>query len=305
MKIAYINYRFHQSSLSIIKWANSIISEYQSEGFDLTLRQLYYQMVARDLIPNTKREYARIGGIISKGRLAGYIDWESIVDRTRTTRSNPHWDNPQGVIAAAQSGYLNDLWKYQAYRPEVWIEKDALTGVISGVCRRLDVPYFSCRGYSSQSAMWRAASRMYTWGKGGQIPIIFHLGDHDPSGIDMTRDIEDRMAVFGIGYRWNGFKVERIALNWEQIEEYSPPSNFAKATDSRFASYVREYGTDCWELDALDPRTMVALIEEKVSELIDDDLWEEDYQKQEKGRAQLGQIKENYTKIVKFLSTEN
>ena len=85
-KITYKEYRLKQASLDIINQANQIIREYSAQGFDLTLRQLYYQFVSRDLIPNSQREYKRLGSIINKGRLAGLVDWNAIVDRTRNLR---------------------------------------------------------------------------------------------------------------------------------------------------------------------------------------------------------------------------
>lgn len=262
------------ATLAIVAKANEIIADYAAQGFSLTLRQLYYQFVARDLIPNTERSYKRLGSIINDGRLAGLIDWSAIEDRTRNLRANPHWDDPASVIEAARQSYRIDMWENQPKRVEVWIEKEALAGVISGVCEELDVPYFSCRGYVSQSEQWRAGHRArYHFNRESQQTVILHLGDHDPSGIDMTRDNDDRLAMFA-GYR-GAPNVQRIALNMDQIDEYGPPPNPAKFTDSRFESYVRDYGHQSWELDALEPRVLVELIREKVAIYRDEDLWAE------------------------------
>jgi hypothetical protein len=165
------------------------------------------------------------------------------------------------------------MWARQKYRPEVWIEKDALVGVIEDVCSRLDVPYFSCRGYTSQSEMWVGGQRIGQWAKRAkrQTPVIFHFGDHDPSGKDMTRDIVDRLEMF-----MGGVKLERLALNMNQIEQYHPPPNPAKTTDSRAEAYIAEFGNDSWELDALEPKVITALIEKSVKALIDKKIWKED-----------------------------
>ena len=162
------------------------------------------------------------------GRLAGLIDWNRIVDRTRNLEGNSHWGNPGEIMRSAAHSFRLDKWANQPYRVECWIEKDALRGVIAGVCNELDIPHFSCRGYTSISEMWVAARRLQHWIARGQTPVILHLGDHDPSGVDMTRDIFDRLQTF-----MGGAEVKRLALNWDQVEMYNPPPNPAKLTDSR------------------------------------------------------------------------
>ena len=126
----FITKNFHDATLTLIQRANEIIAEYEAQGFALTLRQLYYQFVARRLLENRQSEYKRLGSIINDARLAGLIDWDSIEDRTRELRSHAHWDDPSEIVAACASQYREDLWASQEHRPEVWIEKDALVGII-------------------------------------------------------------------------------------------------------------------------------------------------------------------------------
>ena len=261
MKYEYKTINFRTKGRKRIDQANEIIEEYAEDGFDLTLRQLYYQFVARNLIPNTPREYKNLGEIINNGRLAGLIDWESIVDRTREHQSKSHWTSPAHIISKAARGYAIDTRIDQDRYIEVWVEKDALAGVIERACGPLDVGYLSCRGYVSQSTMWRAAMRFENENK---PVVLLHLGDHDPSGIDMGRDIQDRLDIFEADVT-----VKRIALNMEQVEQEQPPPNPAKTTDSRYAKYMDEYGNESWELDALDPRYLTALITKCVNKLTD------------------------------------
>jgi len=195
-KILYEDKNFTKKTLAVIHQAEGIIQEYQAEGFSLTLRQVYYQFVARGFISNTDRDYKRLGNIISDARRAGIIDWDAIEDRTRYLRSVSSWDSPQSILGAAKESYHRDLWESQDVRFEVWIEKDALVGVIQGVCEDLDVPYFSCRGYVSDSEMWQAGMRVHKHNRHGQRVVMLQLGDHDPSGIDMTRDIKSRIELF-------------------------------------------------------------------------------------------------------------
>jgi len=296
--ICYVKKKFGESALATIKKANEIIAEYEAQGFALTLRQLFYQFVSRDLIENTQKSYKNLGSIINDARLAGLIDWDHITDRTRSLKKLAHWDDPGEIIRSAAENYRIDMWERQDYRPEVWIEKDAMIGVIEDVCRRLDIPYFSCRGYTSQSEMWVGAQRIGTWAR-EQTPVIFHFGDHDPSGKDMTRDIIDRLALF-----MGGVKLERLALNMDQIEEYGPPPNPAKITDSRAAGYIAEFGSESWELDALEPKVIVELIETSVGALQNKSTWREDLQRMKKERELLVKASGQWDTIVKTLESE-
>jgi hypothetical protein len=292
-KIKYQEIKLQPASLKLVDQCNAIIADYASQGFTLTLRQLYYQLVSRDIIPNRQTEYKRLGSIVNDGRLAGLIDWDAIEDRTRNLRTLSHWSDPASIVSACAAQYHVDMWSNQKFRPEVWIEKDALVGVIEGVCEDLDVPFFSCRGYTSQSEMWAGAMRLERHNSYGQTPVIFHLGDHDPSGRDMTRDIIDRMHLF-----MGGTRLERLALNMDQIEKYEPPPNPAKTTDSRYAGYIAEFGAESWELDALEPRVIADLIRTAVTGLMDQDAWEEKDKERADGRAKLQHVADRWHEIV-------
>lgn len=299
-KIAYIDRNFRKATLATIETANAIIDEYAAQGFDLTLRQLYYQMVARGYIENSERSYKNFGNVIDDGRLAGLIDWNRIVDRTRNLRGNNHFRDPGHIMRAAAASYQVDKWKEQPFRVEVWIEKDALVGVIEGVCDRLDVPFFACRGYTSQSEMWGAARRLMHWRDQGQTPVILHLGDHDPSGIDMTRDIVDRLALFA-----GDMEVDRLALNWNQVERYNPPPNPAKLTDTRADAYIARFGSSSWELDALEPTVIAALIEAAVDQFRDPDLWAEAVAQEEEGLDLLQQAADRWQDVAAYLGDDD
>ena len=152
------------------------------------------------------------------------------------------------------------------------MEKEALVDVVGKACTELDVPFFACRGYVSQSEMWTASQRFCESDKAN---YIVHLGDHDPSGVDMTRDIEDRMELFGVEV-----EVRRIALNFNQVERYNPPPNPAKITDSRAKGYISRFGRESWELDALNPSTIKELVSDEVLLLTDIDLWDVERQRE-------------------------
>lgn len=268
----FIPKNFQGKSLAIVEQANAILDEYQAAGFTLTLRQLYYQFVARGLLANKQQNYDRLGAIISDARLAGLVDWDAIEDRTRFLRGHTTYDSPAHAIEYMQRRYRIDMWQNQPNRLEVWIEKDALIGVIEQVCADWDINYFACRGYASQSELYAAGKRIEARRTGdGQNTIVIHLGDHDPSGMDMTRDNCDRLSLFAGGY----VEVRRIALNMPQVQQYNPPPNPAKLTDSRANAYIDEFGPESWELDALTPQVIAQLIKDEVDREVDADLWNE------------------------------
>lgn len=307
-KIKYQDINLSQKSLALIATCNKIIADYTAQGYVLTLRQLYYQCVSRDIIPNKMTEYKRLGSIVNDGRLAGLIDWSMLEDRTRNVKSISHWNSPEEIVEAVANQYAIDKWSTQDVRPECWIEKDALVGVIERTCRDIDVSYFSCRGYTSQSEMWGAAQRFIKHARNGQKTHVIHLGDHDPSGIDMSRDIETRIRLFMIHHLGakavNLFEFSRIALNMDQVQQYQPPPNPAKSTDSRFQGYMDEHGDESWELDALEPQVLDALIRDKVAEIRDDETYEERKEQEEREKAQLAKVSEKWEAVAEFVEQD-
>lgn len=294
-KIKYRDINFRETSLELIGLVNRVIEEYEAQGYELTLRQAYYQLVARGYIPNNERSYKNIGNLINDGRLAGLIDWRAITDRTRNMRQNSHWSTPPEVIASAKYSYMLDKWEGQPNYVEVWVEKDALVDVVGQICRSLDVPYFSCRGYTSQSEMWAASRRFINQGHRNRR-IIIHLGDHDPSGIDMTRDIQERLELFDADVY-----VKRVALTMEQIETFNPPPNPAKLTDSRCGKYISEYGYKSWELDALEPKVITDLIRDEVMKYRDNKLYSQICAREADEKEELQLLCDYYGDAINFL----
>lgn len=295
-KIKYEDIALRTKAIATINQANVIIEEYDAQGFKLTLRQLYYQFVSRGFCANTDREYQRLSGVISNGRRAGLIDWDAIVDRTRFLRDwGTMYDDAAEAVNAAARSFMLDLWQSQEKYVELWFEKDALLGVFerAGADRRL--PLMSCRGYGSDSTWWEAAQRIIDRTDAlNKECIILHFGDHDPSGLDMTRDVEARLNLFG------AFPVvKRLALNMTQVRQYKPPPNPAKETDSRFAEYQALYGDESWELDALSPDVMVRLVQREIAKHINLTAWERSLSMEDQYKQQLKWIARRYNRLVK------
>ncbi len=331
MKIRYEAWAPGPDARAIVAKAEEICAQYAEDGYDLTLRQLYYQFVARDIIPNTQESYNRLGSFVNRARLAGLLDWDYIVDRTRNLRGTSHWERPGSIISSAAQSFRLEKWSTQPRRVEIWVEKEALAGIVERVADRYDVDWFSCRGYVSQSEVWGAGRRIGRYLGAGQGVTILHLGDHDPSGIDMTRDIRDRLEQF-ISRDWlddNGhlfpdddtvevdelfrsmrdniwvgdpIEVRRIALNYDQVERYNPPPNPAKLTDSRANGYVARHGFESWELDALDPATLDELIAGHIEGIRDEAAWQEIADREHHHRALLSEAARRWPDVEAFLA---
>jgi hypothetical protein len=248
------------------------------------------------LIPNTTRDYKRLGDIINDARLLGLIDWDAIEDRGRNLHAISTWDTPSQIIATAAESYHIDYWREQPYYVETWVEKEALSGVVARPSNRWRVPYFACKGYVSQSEMWSAGHyRIRKAIRDGKMVVILHLGDHDPSGIDMTRDIQARLSMFSRA----DVEVRRLALNMDQVEQYAPPPNPAKLSDSRCEGYMARFGNESWELDALEPTVLDDLIGDAISGLVDVEEWEISQHREEKERAQLKKLSSRFGDALK------
>lgn len=293
----FIRWKPHAATLVVVERANSIIEEYQAQGFALTLRQLFYQFVSRGQLENRFNEYKRLGIIVRNARDGGMIDWDAIEDRTREVNTHSAWGSPADVIRTAANAYQLDLWDAQRYRPEVWIEKDALLGVIEGVCTEYRVPYFAHRGNNSQTLQYQAGKRFAEYLDQGLIPLVLHLVDHDPKGIDMTRDNIERLRL----YARDDIEVRRIALNMDQVEQYNPPPNFVKEKDSLTAAYRKQFGTDkCWELDALSPTVIAELIRKELAKLVEPKAWSKTTRREKRDHRLLEAVATNWAKVEKL-----
>jgi len=258
--------RFHQDSKFLIAYSNKIIEEYLAMGIRLSLRQLYYRLVGLDIIPNTIPSYKKLGTVISKARLAGLVDWDAIEDRTRQAVIKSEWSSISSIIESALAAYRLPRLDGQYHYVELHCEKDALSSVLEPIASKYHVVLMVNRGYSSQSAMYETACRIQKnmVRYGSQYTTILYLGDLDPSGEDMVRDIQERMEVFR-----TPVVVKKVALNIDQVEEYNLPPNPAKLTDTRAGEFIAKYGYESWEVDAIPPQTLQQLVSEELDELLD------------------------------------
>lgn len=292
MKQAYINTDFKPKTMALIEIMDDITQDYKDQGYVMTVRQLYYQMVARDHIENTIQSYNNLASIVNNARMAGLLDWDSIEDRTRSFIRRTRWKGAQHILDVVAEQYHEDMWANQEHRVFVIVEKEALAGVLQPICERFDMPLLAARGYPSSTVVREfTLEDVKACKRADQLAVILHLGDHDPSGIDMTRDLKERIYTFSQGQK---IKFLRIALNMDQVEEVNPPENPAKTTDSRFQSYREEYGESSWELDALSPTYLNNLIEVQVEPFIDRALWGESAERIDAVKQRLQRVSEEW-----------
>lgn len=335
---------FSPEAKEIVDLASEIIDDYQAQGYKLTLRQLYYQLVSRNAVPNTERSYKRVGDIIAEARMAGLFDWDMIEDRGRECVTPSHWGSPAEIVDACASQYRRDKWDTQPNYCEVMVEKQALEGILEPVCNDLDIPFTANKGYSSVSMMFEAGQKLrkkflarlsdmivadshalekpkfpakfladkrgHAFGQwmaengiieehlparlsqkaiddGWPRIVIFYLGDHDPSGMDMSRDVAARLCTFS---DFTPIEVRRLALNMDQVEELNPPENPAKVTDSRASKYIARYGESSWELDAVSPEQLATIVRESVLSVRNDEIWAKAEAREKQERHSLAKV---------------
>jgi len=306
-KTEYEERRFAAKTRRVIDQANEIMDEY---GGGMTIRQLHYQFVARDLYENTQRNYKRLGDILRNARMGGLVDWDHIEDRTRGLYGKTTSSGPEAAIDRATWSYYEDVWDTQPVRIEVWIEKNALTGVIQPTTGRHRVDHFPTIGYPSITSLKNAADRMIRindrGGYGGpdnpQKVIVLYLSDHDPEGFQMVEKADEVLRTLGV----QNLEVRRIGLTMEQVEQFQPPPSFAKETSSRYDAYVDEHGTtEAWELDALEPEVIQGLIEAEILKERNDEIWEARLEAEQESKDRMREISNRYDEIVDFLDDED
>lgn len=288
MKEQFRDYAFTARRRELLELCLAIIEEYQYQDITITLRQLYYQLVARGHIDNLQKEYKKLGDLVTKARYAGMIDWEAIEDRVRRPNIPLTFTGLEQLARSAVNWYELNRWEGQENYCEIFTEKDALSSVIAPIANKWQVALCVNRGYASATAMYDTACRiMHHWKNCGMQPVIIYIGDHDPSGLDMIRDMQDRLTEFCTYYAPPAVTVIHLALTMDQVDQYNPPPNPAKLSDSRADAYIAEHGKQSWEVDALPPDVLHDLIDGAIIKLVDRDKMRavKDQEEKDKGKV--------------------
>ena len=280
-KIKYISKSMHDSTRNLLDDMISIIENYEQKGYRLTVRQVYYQLVSRNIIPNEDLSYRRTSKVLETARMMGLVDWDTIVDSARVRQMRSEFPTIGSFVDAAINSYRCFRWDDQDCYLEVLVEKEALAGILEQVTSKYHVSLLANKGYPSASAMHDVAQRMINY-EPHRDCLILYMGDHDPSGIDMPRDIRARLEKFGSSAR-----VNHIALSMDQINEYDLPPNPAKKTDPRSRKYYETHGKHSWELDALDPDTLVRILESHILKYLDVKKYNEALRREQREKDEL------------------
>ena len=244
-------------TMQIIEAAGAVLAEAEASGHRLTLRRVFYVLVTRGLLPNTERSYKNLSNQLKRARLAGLLPLDCLDDLGRLVAIRPSWETPRACAEAAAEQYRSDWWADADPVVEVWAEKAAVAGIVQPVAMSYGVPFLACRGFSSLTALAEGADRLI-----GRRVVVVYLGDHDPSGVDMDRDLQERMVVLGAAV-----ELRRLALTTAQIEQHQLPPQPTKAGDSRTAKYAADHDGS-WELDALPVPELVELVDSALAALL-------------------------------------
>jgi hypothetical protein len=229
----------HAKTVVLLEAAVAVLAEADAP---MTVRQVYYQLVSRQVIENSRSQYQAVSNLLVRARQDGTIPWSAIEDRLRRPRRVSMWDGLPDFAESVQAAYRRNVWATQDHYLEVWLEKDALSGIFEDVLDGYGVTLNVGRGYDGWDSIHNAAGR---FGSGEGCSILY-FGDFDPSGEDMVRSLRERLAHFGCEP-----DVVKCALTFNDVRLYDLPPDFAKQTDSRRAAFVAKHGDVCVELDAL------------------------------------------------------
>ncbi len=298
----------------VVEATRRILGEY---SYRLTVRQVYYRLISPpyQLFPNTATNYKTFDKILTKARERHEVDWRKIEDRARSILGGEKnvFDSPEGYVdwlfgELNERYYDKSYWESQSSHVEVWVEKDALSTLFERAVKQYRIVVFPSRGYSSYTKVMEALERFPR----RKNVIILHFGDHDPSGLDMSRDLSSRLEGYS-GTNNGGLVVKRIALDIEQVRKLALPPNPTKKADTRAREYTAKYGDECWELDAVPPDTLARWVRDAVEEEVDWSAWRESEERVreerekirralEQSRSEMGNLKE---KVAQALDAGN
>ena len=285
-------------TFKLLAMCKKITEEYMDMNIKITLRQLYYDLVSANIIPNHDTVYKKISSLLTDARYAGLIDWDAIEDRNRPTSMPSQWKNVNSLMESAIASYRLPRWSDQEYHIELFTEKDALSSIVEPICKKWHIRFNVNKGYSSASIMYRLSKRLAEKIVEGKEVILLYLGDHDPSGLDMIRDIKARVIEFleegDEYYDSRNFRIVPIALTMEQINELNPPPNPAKITDPRAKWYISEYGDKSYEVEALKPQYLINLIEDTIRDYINIEKYNAWLEREKKEKDEIRKFAKKY-----------
>lgn len=253
-----------QKTTTLIDAAYAVASARQP----ITVRGIAYQMFNQRLIPNmSKSSTNRVSRAVTLARENGWIPWEWIVDEHREIERPHTWDDPGRYFTAVKNSYRKDRWSDQPHRLLVMSEKGTVAGLLQPVLHEMGVPFLVAHGFSSATVVKGLADESMI----DERPlVILYVGDFDPSGRYMSDvDLPRRLIQYG-----GDADVIRVALHEHQVPGLPSFPARSKAQDARFKWFISRFGFDCWELDAMDPNDLRAVVRTAIDGYIEPEAWE-------------------------------
>lgn len=221
----------------------------------MTVRQVFYQATVRGLVEKEESGYAKVQTDLVLMRRERWLPYHYLADNTRWQRKPQTWGSMEEAVLETARFYRKSLWQDADAYVEIWLEKDALSGVIMPVTSMYDVPLMVARGYASLSFLHSAAEYMAEVGK----PVyVYHLGDFDPSGVNAGEKIEQTLREMAPEAE---IHFERLAVTPDQIRRWFLPTRPTKKSDTR----SKGFGDVSVELDAIHPQQLRDLVEEAIN----------------------------------------
>ena len=241
------------------------LAEIVAEIEPATVRQVFYQAVVWGMVPKDEsRGYKLVQRRLVKLRETGEVPYGWITDNVRVVRGHNRYDGPDDYAQIAAEFYRRDYWADSPVNVEVWLEKDALAGVlIPVVVEECGLDLHVTRGYASVSYLQSAADYIR---RDGRPTHVYLLTDFDPSGLGIADTVASELVRRSYPVE---VRVERLAVNRRQIDLWNLPTRPTKTSDSRAGAFVREHGTDSVELDAIPPGTLRTVVREAVERHMD------------------------------------
>ncbi|MQA92690.1 MAG: hypothetical protein GEU90_21115 [Gemmatimonas sp.] len=233
----------------------------------ITGRGVGYKLFSMGLIPSmSTKSMKQVYRLLKIARERGVIPWEWIVDETRSLEKRASWSDPADYVRAVRRSYRLDFWEHQDVDVELWSEKGTVRGVLAPVLDEYGVGFRVMHGFSSATSVHDVACE---WRD--RPLIILYVGDFDPSGLYMSKhDLPDRLERYG----GDLVILKRIALLSDDLDDLPSFPAASKAKDSRHNWYVRYFGSQCWELDAMDPNDLRDRVRDSIVKEIEPEAWD-------------------------------
>lgn len=238
---------------------NHIIDQVNESGGYLTIRHLFYRLVSKGIIPKTETAYRQIIYHTCQMRKQEYLPYSVFADNTRLRRKSKAHNNLTDALEFWSQSYRRELWNNQPYYIELWSEKDAISNIVFDVADEYNVPLMISSGFSSLTFLYNAAEEIKWHNEQGKFAIILYLGDHDPSGVKASEDVEKKLYDFGCNFRF-----QRLAVNEWQIKEYNLPTRPTKES-----KHSKGFEGESVEIDAMEPQLIKRFVREAIEYNID------------------------------------